>query len=125
MADYMRTVFPEGLLGTFDSSIFSPVFILILISATVLISCSSSDKGDDSGDSDSGPTDCNEAMTFIFGPDGCFTLRDGDGNVVTPEQLCSGAYEDVAPCYIECYDKKKDCSFLQECLTNECGVGLG
>jgi hypothetical protein len=111
------------------------VFGLVLFAALALaiglvIACGSSSSDDDdddatTGDDTASTTSCDEAMTFMFGDSGCFTLKDSNGNVITPEDLCGGDYNDVAPCYIECYDDNDDCPTMQVCLTDKCGLQLG
>ena len=109
-------------------------FLLALIAAMAaaigLIAACGSDSAEDddsttSDDDTASAASCDEAMTFMFGDQGCFTLKDSDGNVITPDDLCGGDYEDVVPCYIQCYDDNDTCPEMQTCLTNECGLQLG
>ena len=105
------------------------IFAVLTLAIGLIAACSSGDDDDDdstsSGDDTATATSCDEAMTFMFGDQGCFTLKDNEGNVITPSDLCNGDFQDVVPCYIDCYDSNDDCPTMQTCLTDQCGLQLG
>jgi hypothetical protein len=67
---------------------------------------------------------CETAMSFLFGDNGCFFLKTGEGDPVTVQDLCSLIYQDVAPCYISCYEDNNTCDAMAACLTANCGLDL-
>jgi hypothetical protein len=100
-------------------------FGALMLAFSFLAACGDDDDDDSSSD-DTEPTSCEDAMTFMFSPqDGCFTLTDADENAITPEELCTAAYEDVAGCYKACYDENDDCDSMGDCLTTNCGLNFG
>ncbi|MBZ0272733.1 hypothetical protein K8I61_11900 [bacterium] len=82
------------------------------------------DFDDDESDDDAGPG-CVDAMSFLFGDDGCFTLVDGEGHVIEPGELCSNPdYVHERDCYMACYDNNDDCDSMGECLVDNCGLSF-
>lgn len=108
------------------------LFLLVLaasflVGAGLFIGCGSDDDDDDETTTDDdGESTCEEAMTFLFEPEtGCFELSDGEGNTITPEDLCGGDYADQVECYKGCYDENNDCQTMGDCLSDTCGIDFG
>jgi cytochrome oxidase Cu insertion factor (SCO1/SenC/PrrC family) len=100
------------------------MFVAMILAFGFVVACGDDDDdNDDSGD-DTTPASCEEAMAFLFGSDGCFTLTDAEDNTITPNDLCGGEYDDVTPCYTNCYDDNDDCNSMGDCLTADCGLSF-
>lgn len=99
--------------------------LAVFVLAVGLVAACGDDDDDDAVGDDTGPVTCEEAMDFLFGTKGCFTLTDNNDDIITADTLCTDpAYEDLVGCYQTCYDENDDCDSMGVCLTKICGLSF-